>query len=149
MKRQTRIFPRLSAVLVLVLIAAMALTMTACKTDSAASDPTETSAEVQTTQLGQGATAFTLQVVDKDGKQTDFSIKTDKTTVGEALLELELIAGEEGAYGLYVKTVTGITADYEVDGTYWSFYINGEYATSGVDTTQVEAGAVYALKVEK
>ena len=48
-----------------------------------------------------------------------------------------------------MKTVNGVTADYDKDGTYWAFYINGEYAMSGVDTTAVEEGATYAFKVEK
>ena len=60
-----------------------------------------------------------------------------------------LIAGEEGAYGLYVKTVNGITADYDKDQTYWAFYIDGEYAVSGVDTTDIVESSVYTLKVEK
>ena len=49
----------------------------------------------------------------------------------------------------YVKTVNGITADYDTDGTYWAFYVNGEYAMTGVDSTPVEDGAVYTFKVEK
>ena len=68
--------------------------------------------------------------------------------VGEALQELNLIDGEEGEYGLFVKTVNGITADYDTDGVYWAFYVNGEYATSGVDVTQITEGDSYALKVE-
>ena len=63
--------------------------------------------------------------------------------------DLELIAGEEGEFGLYVKTVNGITADYDVDQTYWAFYVDGEYAMSGVDVTTIEEGKTYALKVEK
>ena len=99
--------------------------------------------------LGEGQTKFNFTVVDKEGQETPFEIHTDKTTVGEALLEHGLIAGEEGAFGLYVKTVNGITADYDVDQTYWAFYVNGEYATSGVDATNVEADATYSFKVEK
>ena len=49
---------------------------------------------------------------------------------------------------LYVKVVNGITADYEVDQTYWAFYINGEMAMTGVDATDVEDGVVYSFKVE-
>ena len=60
-----------------------------------------------------------------------------------------MIAGEDAEYGLYVKTVNGITAEYEVDGTYWAFYINGEYGMTGVDQTAVEEGASYSFKVEK
>ena len=123
----------LSAVLCMVLIAAMALSMTACADNNA---PV-------------GEATFTFQVVDGDGKQTDFTIRTDKATVGEALLAEGLIQGEDGPYGLYVKSVNGITADYDVDGTYWAFYINGETAPTGVDSTAVEDGAVYAFKVER
>lgn len=101
------------------------------------------------TTLGEGKTAFNLNVVDKDNNSTAFVINTDKETVGDALQELDLISGEESTYGLYVKTVNGITADYDVDGTYWAFYINGEYATSGVDTTNITEGATYEFKVEK
>ncbi len=99
--------------------------------------------------MGEGRTAFDFVVVDKEGKETAFEIHTDKTIVGDALLELGLIAGEEGAYGLYVKQVNGITADYDVDQTYWAFYINGEYGMTGVDVTNIEAGATYSFKVEK
>lgn len=99
--------------------------------------------------LGEGQTVFTFTVVDKDGNATAFEIHTDKTTVGDALLELGLITGDVGQYGLYVKTVNGITADYDVDQTYWAFYVNGEYAMTGVDTTNIEAGSTYSFKVEK
>ena len=99
--------------------------------------------------LGEGQTQFMFTVVDKDGNATNFEIHTDKETVGDALLEVELIAGEESEYGLFVKTVNGITADYDVDQTYWAFYVNDEYASSGVDTTAIEDGKTYSFKVEK
>lgn len=98
--------------------------------------------------LGEGSTQFTLTVTDKDGNETNLEIHTDKETVGDALLELELIAGDNSEYGLYVKTVNGITADYDTNGVYWAFYVNGEYATSGVDSTPVTADGHYAFKVE-
>lgn len=105
--------------------------------------------EAQVTIVGEGAVQFAFTVVDKDGNEIAFEIHTDKEIVGEALLDLELIAGDDGAYGLYVKTVNGITADYDTDQTYWAFYVDGEYATSGVDTTPIEEGKTYTFKVEK
>ena len=87
--------------------------------------------------------------MNKDGNSKKFTVKTDSETVGEALQAVEIIHGDMGDYGLYVKEVNGIVADYDVDGTYWAFYIDGEYAMSGVDTTDVVAGANYELKVEK
>ena len=156
----------LSLILSMMLIVAIAFSMTACgdnnqekpntenqagaEQDSQSGDvQDESSNHTDTTVLGEGATVFGFVVVDKDGKETKFEIHTDKTTVGEALFEQELIEGEEGAYGLYVKKVNGITADYDVDQTYWAFYINGEMAMTGVDVTAVEAGATYTFKVEK
>lgn len=159
----------LSLILSMMLIVAMAFNMTACGDNNQEKPNTEgqsqaggtqqdsQSGEIQnesenqtdTTVLGQGATVFGFVVVDKDGKETKFEIHTDKTTVGEALLEVKLIEGEDGPYGLYVKSVNGITADYDVDQTYWAFYINGEMAMTGVDATNVEAGATYSFKVEK
>lgn len=99
--------------------------------------------------LGTGSTVFSLIVADQEGEETPFEIHTDKKTVGEALQEVELIEGEEGEYGLYIKTVNGITVDYDKDGAYWAFYVNGEYASSGVDTTKITEGESYALKVDK
>ena len=121
--------------LCLVLTAATVLSMTACKKD----DPNDRDTPV----------TFTLKVVDLDGNETTEVIKTKKWTVGAALLDKGIISGEDGQYGLYVKEVNGITADYDKDKTYWAFYINGEYAMTGVDKTDITDGATYTLKIEK
>ena len=99
--------------------------------------------------VGKGATAFTVEVAQLDGTSITFTVNTDKATVGEALLELGIVAGDDTEYGLYVKTVNGVTLDYDTDGAYWAFYINGESAMTGADATNIEAGAIYALKAEK
>ena len=142
----------LSFILCIALIAAIALTAMGCKTEETKGDAT-TAGQVEApdapTVKGEGATVFYFNVVDKDGAVTPFEIHTDKTVVGDALLELGLIEGDMGDYGLYVKKVNGITADYETDGTYWAFYIGDEYGMTGVDMTNIEAGATYAFKVSK
>lgn len=132
-----------SFILCMVLIVAMALSTVGCngsKDSGAASGDAgaQAGAEVQREggELGEGSKEFALTVTDKDGNETQFEIHTDKETVGEALQELNLIDGEEGEYGLFVKTVNGITADYDADGVYWAFYVNGEYAASGVDVVR-------------
>lgn len=98
--------------------------------------------------VGEGKTAFTVEVVQLDGTSIKFTVNTDKATVGEALLDLGIVAGDTTEYGLYIKTVNGVTLDYDADGAYWTFYINGEYASTGVDSTNIEAGATYTLKCE-
>lgn len=158
----------LALLLCVVMLVSVALVAAGCKSNTEATEPSattgttvpETSAPetaanesqpVNTgdvTVLGEGETVFTFTVVDLDGKETAFEIHTDKATVGEALLELGLIAGEDSDYGLYVKTVNGLTLDYDKDGKYWAFYENGEYAATGVDSTNVAPGASYSFKAE-
>lgn len=150
--KKTQIKNLLSFLVCIVLIAAMALFASGCNDNTATNEVSSgvtQSSDTQVTELGEGDTEFEFTVVYADGKEIKFNISTNQKTVGEALLEQELIEGEDGPYGLYVKTVNGETHDYDVDGTYWSFYVNGEYATSGVDTTEIESGARYMFKVEK
>ena len=69
--------------------------------------------------------------------------------MGEALLDLRLIDGDAGEFGLYVKTVNGVTLDYNKDGMYWAFYENGQYAQAGVDLTEIVPGTNYEFRAEK
>ena len=141
----------LSVILCIALLAAAALTLTGCQKTPKSSPQT-----VQTAQtvsdgavLGQGKTQFTLTIADLSGAETHVTVNTDEKTVGAALLSLGVIAGEDGPYGLYVKSVNGITADYDKDQTYWAFYQDGQYASAGIDQTDVTPGAAYALRVSK
>lgn len=123
------------------------------QTDSAAPEQTDSLAPMVSIPLdggtlGEGQTEFAFVVVDGAGQETQFQIRTDEATVGAALLKLGLIAGDEGQYGLYVKTVNGITVDYDTDGKYWAFYVDEEYASTGVDSTQVVQGGTYSFKVK-
>lgn len=152
--KNTKFLSKLSLILCITLIAAMVCTMVSCDNkkedeETKAETSIETTAETTGSNvLGEGDVAFTFTVRDGESKEV-FEIRTDKATVGEALIELGLIEGEEGPYGLYVKKVNGITADFDVDGTYWAFYIDGEYAMTGVDTTEVEDGREYTFSKEK
>ncbi len=148
----------LSFILCMALIVAMAFCTTGCGgnagknvssgTGTESSVQAGNNAQADANVLGTGDTEFILTVVDKEGGETQFEIHTDKETVGDALTELGFIEGEESEYGLYVKTVNGITADYDTDGVYWAFYVNDEYASSGVDSTTITSGESYSFKVE-
>ena len=100
------------------------------------------------TGLGNGAKTVVVEVK-AEGQTVTFTVKTDKDTVGAALLEHGLISGEQGQFGMYIKSVNGIVADYDIDKTYWAFYINGEYAMTGVDSTEIVEGAIYQLERAK
>ncbi|MBR4857633.1 MAG: DUF4430 domain-containing protein [Clostridia bacterium] len=100
-------------------------------------------------ELGSGNKQFNFTAVDGEGTGYKFSISTDKTYVGEALEELGLLEGSEGEFGLYVNKVNGIYAQYEVTGTYWAFYVDGVYASLGIDMTEITDNATYEMKIEK
>ncbi len=103
---------------------------------------------IEDTTFGEGSKTLKIKV-EADGKNVLFTIKTDKETVGEALIEHSLITGDESEYGLYIKVVNGIKADYDTDKAYWSFNKNGEYMMSGVDTTNFTDGEQYELVYTK
>ena len=120
----------------------------ACKESVDATGLWENATYLQDTEFGEGAKTVKVEVKVEEQMIT-FTINTDKKTVGEALVENGLIAGDEGAYGLYVKKVNGIVADYDVNQSYWAFYINGEMAMTGVDMTDIDETAIYRLEYAK
>ena len=136
--------------LALFLAMALSLSLAACgsNTDTSAKTDKVTLPVTDGATIGDGATTITVEVMDADGKYITFTVNTDEETVGAALLSLGIIAGDTTEYGLYVKTVNGVTADYDTDGSYWAFYIDGEYAMTGVDATTIEAGKTYTFRVE-
>lgn len=147
--KKAKLTRALSLAVIAALVAAIALFTTGCNSDKPEEltvAPTTVQTQTDVKEWGEGDTKFTFMVTDPDGIETQFEISTNKTTVGEALEELTLIAGDEGPYGLYVKRVYGITLDYDKDGMYWAFYINGELASTGVDSTEITEGTIYAFK---
>lgn len=52
-----------------------------------------------------------------------------------------------GPYGVYLLRVGAIFAD-TAKQEYIAFYINGEYASSGIDTTDIVNGTVYQFRYE-
>ena len=130
--------------LILTLAAVLALCLAAC-TASDTDALWETADYTADTELGEGSKIITVEVKAIE-KTITFTIKTDAKTVGEALIDNELIDGDVGAYGLYVKKVNGMLADYDVNQRYWAFYIDGEMALTGVDATPISEDSVYRLE---
>ena len=89
-----------------------------------------------------GAKAYTLTVVDADGKETVHNLNTDEEMLGAALQDAGLIEGEESEYGLFVTTVDGYTADDSVQ-EWWCFSKGGEDLSTGVDTTPIADGDTF------
>lgn len=132
----------------LLLCLAVVLTMAGCGKTVDKAGLWEEATYLKDTEFGDGSTTVEVEV--KIGEESvTFTIHTDKTTLGEAMAEHDLIGGEEGPYGLYLKVVNGITADYDIDRSYWGFYKNGEYMMTGVDTTEITDGEHYELVYSK
>ena len=129
--------------------AAVQTTVSAVQTTAEAAPETTTAAPDGRIELGEGAHTFYLDVTKSDGTTSSYVVHSDDQYVGEPLTELGLIAGEESQYGLYVTTVDGEPLDYHTDGMYWAFYVDGDYASTGVDTTPITEGATYALTATK
>ncbi|MBR4013516.1 MAG: DUF4430 domain-containing protein, partial [Clostridia bacterium] len=90
--------------------------------------------------------SFAFTVKFKDGTTKSYTVKTDKETVGEALVDAKLISGSDSQYGLMVDTVCGEKLEYNTDKMYWAFFVNGQYANSGVDTTKITANETYSFE---
>ena len=118
------------------------------KTEAQTAAPT-TAAHEGPQELGEGEKTFYFEVTSADGETSSYTIHTNQETVGGALVDLQLIDGDPGDYGLYVKTVCGETLDWDSQNMYWAFYENGEYAMTGVDTTAITEGATYGFVATK
>ena len=58
-------------------------------------------------------------------------------------------SGTEGDYGLMIDTVNDVKADFNVDGAYWSIYVNGEFGNYGIDDQPVTDGDTYGITYTK
>ena len=94
-----------------------------------------------------GSKGIVFQVTHSDGTVVNFDIRTDSENLRGALEQRELIAGEEGPYGLYVTEIDGETAD---DGQrqWWCFTKDGEMLNTGVDDTMIADGEHYEAFID-
>jgi len=98
-----------------------------------------------------GSKQITIAVVNSKAETTTYSLKTDAQYLRQAMDEAEGLtySGTEGAYGLMIDTVNGETADYNVDASYWSFNVNGEYCNYGIDQQPVNDGDAFSIVYTK
>lgn len=128
----------IAAILALICMLSMALTLVSC---SANGDKNESETGTPIT--------ITLTVTGPDGTSKEHTVNTDSSkNLRQALEGAGLISGEEGAYGLYVKVVDGITADYDIDGSWWSLTKEGELC-AGVDSTEIADGDKFEFTYSK
>ena len=88
--------------------------------------------------------SFTLTVVHRDGSEKEFALTTERQYLGAELQAAGLIDGEEGQYGLFIKTVDGETAD-DSKQEWWCLKKDGEMTETGIDTTPITDGDKFEL----
>ena len=95
----------------------------------------------------EGSKSITIEVVGKDGRSEEYKLRTDAEYLRQAMEDADglTFSGTESEYGMMVETVNGTTADYNVDKSYWSFYVNGEYCNYGIDTQPVMDGDQFSI----
>lgn len=138
-------------ILSLLLLSAMVFCLAACTPNETANTDSNTDSAVSDTENGtvENKISITVDVVGSDGNTTSFPIKTSASTLRGALEQENLVQGDEGAYGLYIKTVNGELADYNINGAYWAVYIGDEMAMTGVDGIELVEGGLYKLVYTK
>ena len=120
----------------------MCISLISCGEKINTEDLWQTALYTEDTEIGSGEKTLTVKVIAEE-KSVVLTLHTDKDILGDALTEYELISGEQGAYGLYVKSVNGIYADYNTTKSYWSVNKDGEYMTVGVDSAEITDGENY------
>lgn len=151
----------LSVVLAIFVCISLSLTLTACGEES--TEPTTAQAtkdEVVEASLwddatykedvtvGQGEKSIAVKVTAEE-KSIVITVNTDEKYLEGALLNENIIAGDESEYGLYIKTVNGILADYDADQTYWAIYKDSEYMMEGAGVTEINTGDEYEFVYTK
>lgn len=96
----------------------------------------------------EGSKTVIISVVSGSRETTVYELNTDAEYLRQAMEEADGLSfsGEEGQYGMMVQTVNGETADYNVNGAYWAFYVNGEYCNYGIDTQPVLDGDAFSIE---
>ena len=125
----------------LFLIFVLLFALVSCK-DAEKTDLWGEALYLEDTSFGEGEKTVEVEVRAGE-KSVTFTVSTDAETLADALTEHSLIEGEDSAYGIYVKKVNGILADFDIDGYYWSLEKDGEYLMTSADTTEIADGEHY------
>lgn len=91
-----------------------------------------------------GAKAITVRVVHGDGSEKDFKYDTDEEFLGAVIKAEQLVAGEDGQYGMYITAVDGETAD-DSKQQWWCLTKGGGQVNTSADQTPIADGDIFEL----
>lgn len=95
-----------------------------------------------------GSKSITIDVVNDKQERTTYELTTDAEYLRQAMEEVEglTFSGAESEYGMMVDTVNGVKADYNENGAYWGFYVNGDYCNYGIDDQPILDGDAFSIE---
>lgn len=91
-----------------------------------------------------GDKTVVVEVVHGDASTKEFTYHTDAEYLGEVLVSEGLAEGEDSAYGLFITTVDGETAQDSLR-QWWCITREGERVDTGADTTPIADGDHFEL----
>lgn len=91
-----------------------------------------------------GAKNITVEVIHGDGSEKSFEYATNREYLGEVLTDNQLVEGENGAYGIFIKTVDGETVN-DANQEWWCITKEGEQLNTSADQTPIADGEKYEL----
>ena len=92
----------------------------------------------------QGYKNITVDVIHRDGSLKTFAYDTNREYLGEVLTDEQLADGKTGAYGMFITTVDGETAD-AANQEWWCITKDGASLDTGADLTPIADGDKYEL----
>ena len=153
MKNKNNLLRLFSLVAVLAMVAVMCFSLVSCgknETKDPQNSGTEDVLDTNNAETPDNSEdekiSIQVTVVHGDGTSKVFDVETvEGATLRSALDSVDLVQGDEGPFGLYVKTVDGERADYDRDGAYWSFEQNGAVMMEGIDSVKVGDGDKFEI----
>ncbi len=133
----------LTKILAAALILFTSFTLVACNTIDA-TGAWENATYLRDKSFGKGNTQIQLEVIAGEQSVT-FTVNTDKENLADALAEHGLVDGDWDSFGLYVKYVNGIRADYTKDGAWWKLSKGGTELMTGPSGEKIADGNHYEL----
>lgn len=95
-----------------------------------------------------GSKEITVLVVHGDKSETENTYHTEEAYLGPVVTGDGLVEGEDGDYGLYIKTVDGETAD-DSKQQWWCITKDGENVNASADQTPIEDGDHFELTLKE
>lgn len=93
----------------------------------------------------EGSKAITIVVVNDAKESKTYEVKTDAEYLKQAMEETEGLTFECDGTGM-LMTVNGVTADWNVNQSYWALYVNDDYGQFGISEQPIYDGEAFRIE---